>query len=238
MKRIILFTLLAASVSVTSAQTKSEKDKEKFVPMITRGLGMSFQKFDGLNNRIALFPQYKTLNNRMYTISLGTMHVMNNFVSQFTLTAGSSMSGDRDERSSALRFISPSLDFGYDVIPADKIMLYPLVGIGGEFYQALFYKDNSSVSFNDVLGSPAVQNNIRSVKFTNSFVTYRLGLGFAVKSPKGYGTIGLQGMYEGGFKEKAWRSSENQALANSPTDKLSRFSISLILTGSRMMMHK
>jgi hypothetical protein len=231
MKSIILISVLACSLSL-SAQT----NKEKFVPMIKKTIGVSFQSFDGLNSRISGFPQYESLKDHMFTISLGSMHVINNFVSQFTATAGSSLTGHSDRKSSAIRSLSAAFDIGYDVIPADKIMLYPLVGIGAETYHAIFYKDNSAVPFDDVLESPAVQNNIRSVKFTNAFITYRVGLGFAVKSPKGHGTVGIQAGYSGGFKDRAWRSSENQALAGAPVDNLSRFSVSLVLTGSKMMM--
>jgi hypothetical protein len=174
----------------------------------------------------------------MWTLSAGSMHVRNNFISQLTLTGGSSLSGDRDKKSSALRFLSGGLDFGYDVIPADKIMLYPLAGIGVETYHAIFYKDVSGVDFNDVAQSPTIQNAIRSVKFVNTFFTYHFGLGFALKAPKGSGSIGIQAGYTGSFKEKGWKSSEYQTLDNAPSDNLSRFSVSLVFTGGGMMMMK
>ena len=241
MKCIILVSLLAASLSLSAQDTgdKTNKmDKKNFSAWISKGIGVSFQKFEGLNSRIAAFPQYESLKDHMFTLSLGSMHVVNNFVTQITGTAGSSMSGDRDKKSSALRFLSGGLDFGYDVIPADRIMLYPLVGVGVETYHALFYKDISDVDFDDVLGSSEVQNDIRSVKFVNTFVTYRLGLGFALKSPRGHGTIGLQAGYAGSFSDKSWKSSENQSLNNSPSDNLSRIYVSLIFSGRMGMMRK
>ena len=231
MKSIILILLSAASVSLY-AQDK----KDNFVPMMTRGIGVSFQKFNGLNSRIAAFPQYETLKDHMWTLSLGSMHVRKNFISQLTITGGSSLSGDRDKKSSALRFLSGGIDLGYDVIPSDKIMLYPLAGIGAETYQAIFYKDNSAVDFNDVLLSPIVQNSIRSVKFTNSFITYHFGLGFALKSPKHAATVGIQAGYTGSFKDRSWKSSENQTLNGAPSDDLSRFNVSLVFTGGVMIM--
>ena len=102
-----------------------------------------------------------------------------------------------------MRFLSGGFDLGYDVIPAERVMLYPLVGIGAETYRAIFYKDVNAVNFNDVANSPTVQNNIRSLKLTNTFFTYRLGMGVAFKAPKSNHTIGLQGGYTAGFKKKS-----------------------------------
>lgn len=233
MKKILIM-LLCGSSFCSFAQKKEEM---KFTPIMTKGIGVSFQKFSGLNSRLAAFPQYETLKDHMFTLSLGTMHVKKNFVSGLTVTGGSSLSGDRDRKSSALRFLSGGLDFGYDVIPSDRIMLYPMVGVGAETYHAIFYKDNSAVDFNDVLLFPGAQNAIRSVKFVNNFITYRLGVGFALKAPKHPGTIGIQAGYTGGFNDsKAWKSSENQDLSNAPVDKLSRFHVSLIFGSQGNMM--
>jgi hypothetical protein len=239
MKSVILISMIAASLSASAQEPMDKKhtmDKKDFTILISRGIGVSFQKFDNLNSRIAGFPEYEALKNPMWTLSLGSMHVMKNFISQITGTVGSTMSGHRDKKSSTLRSLSGGFDIGYDVIPADKIMLYPLAGIGVDAYQAIFYKDVSSVPFDDVLESPAAQNNIRSVRFNNVFATYRFGLGFALKSPKGCGTIGLQGGYTGSFKSKSWKSNENQTLSGAPVDNLSRFNVSLILSGGMGMM--
>ena len=239
MKSVILVSLIVASLSLSAQDTLQKMhrmDKKNFSAWISRGLGVSFQQFDNLNSRIAGLPQYEALKNPMWTISLGSMHVMKNVVSQITATAGSTMSGHRDKKSSTLRYLGGGFDLGYDVVPAEKIMLYPMVGLGVETYQAIFFKDVSGVDFDDVLESPSVQNNIRSVRFNNTFATYRLGLGFALKSPKGYGTVGLQAGYIGGFSSKSWKSNENQTLSGAPVDKLSRFNVSLVLTGGMGMM--
>ena len=44
--------------------------------------------------------------------------------------------------------------------------------------------------------------------------------------------------FENSFKDKSWKSSENQTLAGAPTDGLKRFAVSLVLTGDMMMMKK
>lgn len=227
----ITFLALFTALSLGSFAQKDKKHWEKVPMLSTISIGASFQKFDGLNNRIAAFPQYKELRDYMGTISLGSMRKKNNFISGLSLTGGSSLSGERDKRSSALQFLSGQFNIGYDFIPGDKFMLYPLAGLGFEGYQAKFYKDNSGVNFNDVLNSPGTQNNIRPVKFTNKFATYNLGVGFTVKSPKCNNSIGIQGGYTGSFKDKAWKSSDKQELANAPVDRLSRFQVGLIFTG-------
>lgn len=227
MKITVLFLFVGLSLTATAQKAKSTKTESM---LMTRGIGVSFQKFDGLNSRIAVLPQYKALRDYMATLSLGSMNVRNNFISGINITGGSSMSGDKGKRSSSLRFLSGSLYLGYDVIKGDKFMLYPMVGFGGEGYQARFFKDNSAVNFNDVLTSGTTQNNIRPVIFKNMFGTYHAGIGFTVKpSTKSNGSIGIQASYTGSFKDKAWKSSDNQDLGNAPSDRLSRFQVGLVI---------
>ncbi len=235
MKTIILILLCTLSLSLSAQNKAAKKDWKKNMPMMTKSLGVTFVEFDGLNSRIAEFPQYKTVPDHIFTISLGSMHVMNNFVSQTTLTAGSSLTGDREKRSTALRILGVGLDLGYDVIPADRVMLYPMVGIGAETYHAIFNKDVNAVEFDDVAGSPGVQNSIRTLKFTQTNIMYRLGFGLAFRSPKHNGSIGIQGGYTGGFRNRAWKSAEYQKLEGSPVDDIRRFSVSLVFTGGMMM---
>jgi hypothetical protein len=239
MKTIMLIALSVFSLSAMAQEKTDKKAKwEKMksnMPTMTRGIGMSFQNFDALNRRIAGFPQYKGLNNRIYTITAGSMHVMDNFVSQMSVTAGSSLTGNPNKKSSTLRTIGGGFDLGYDVIPSKKVMLYPLVGIGGETFHAIYYRDVNAVDFDAVANSSTVQNSIRKTKFVNSAFTYRLGLGFSVKSPKDNGTIGLQAGYVSGFQDERWKSAEYQNLSNAPHDVIKRFSVSLIFTGGKMM---
>jgi len=227
----ITFLILFSALSFSSFAQNDKKQWQKMPTISTQSIGISFQKFEGLNQSIAAFPQYKGLRDYMGTLSLGSMMVKKNFITGITATGGSSMSGDRDKKSSALRFLGAQLNFGYDVIRSEKFMLYPLVGIGFEGYQARFNKDNSSVNFNDVLNSSTTQNNIRPVKFTNSFATYNLGFGFTVKAPKCNNSIGFQAGYSGSFKDRAWKSSNMQSLANAPVDNLGRFQVGLVFSG-------
>ena len=244
MKIIIASLLFVIALSATAQQENHHKkfDKEKmeqFLPSITRSLGGSLQKFDGLNGRVANLPQYKQLKDYAATLGLGWFKERNHFISEAGFTIGSSMSGNRDKKSSTIRYIGFNADLGYDLLNSEKITFYPLVGLGVQKYQAIFYKDNSAVDFNDVLESPVVQNSISSVKFTNGFVVYRAGLGVAFKSPKyPSSSIGLQAGYTGSFRKNDWRSNEGQTLGNAPEDRISQFYISLVLTSKPWMMMK
>lgn len=229
-----IFSLSAMAQEKTDRKAKWDKMKSN-KPIMTRGVGVSFQNFDDLNHRIAGFPQFEGLNNRIWTLSAGSMHVMDNFVSQMTITAGSSLTGNPKERSSALRTIGGGIDIGYDFIPSKTVMVYPLVGLGAETYHAIFYRDVNAVPFDAVANSTTVQNSIRKTKFVNSAFTYRLGMGFSVKSPKDDGTIGVQLGYVSGFHDERWKSAEYQNLSNAPHDVIKRFSISLIFSGGKMM---
>lgn len=227
-----IFLSILTLLSLTSMAQNDKKKQGHSGSMATvHGIGISFQQFSGLNSRIAAFPQYKGLRDYMGTISLGSRKVNKNFISDFTITGANSMSGNRNKKSSNLRSLAAGLSLGYDVIPSEKIMLYPMVGIGAEGFQAKFYKDNSGVNFNDVLNSPGTQNAIRAVKFTNSFATYNLGLGFSFKPEKRSSSIGIQASYTGSFNSRSWKSSDRQELANAPEDRLSRFQVGLVFSG-------
>ena len=234
MKAVILFFFAATTISFSSYAQFGKKGN--YTHMMSHGIGISFQKFDGLNDRIAGLPQYKTLRDYTGTLQLGFLKERNRLISEMGLIAGSSMSGDRDEKSSTIRFLGINVNIGYDVVPNNRIMLYPFVGLGYEMYQARFFKDNSSVAFNDVLQSPTVQNNIRPVDFKNGFFTYRAGFGVLLSSPKNnHGSIGLQAGYTGSFNSRTWRSSHNQSLLNAPEDNLSRFFVALIFSKRHAM---
>ncbi len=237
--RILFFALSIFSLSAMAQEKTDKKAKwakmKSSMPIMMNGIGVSFQNFDALNNRIAGFPQYKGLNNRVWTLTAGSMHVEKNFISQMSLTGGSSLTGNPNEKSSTLRTIGGGIDLGYDVIPSKMIMLYPLVGIGAETYHAIYYRDVNAVEFDAVANSSTVQNSIRKTKFVNSAFTYRLGLGFSVKSPKDDGSIGFQASYVSGFHDENWKSAEYQNLSNAPHDVIKRFSVSLIFSGGKMM---
>ncbi|MBK7433175.1 MAG: hypothetical protein IPI66_04210 [Chitinophagaceae bacterium] len=224
-------TILSLASLITMASFGQTNKKWHSGNMTTlQGIGVSFQQFSGLNSRVAAFPQYKTLRDQMGTLSLGSRNVNKQFISEFTVNGASSMSGNRNKKSSTIRSLGAQINLGYDFIRAEKFMLYPLAGIGFEGYQAKFYKDNSAVNFNDVLNSTTTQQSITAVKFTNSFVTYNLGMGFSVKPAKCDGAIGIQASYTGSFKDRAWKGGDRQELANAPTDRLSRFQVGLVFS--------
>ena len=234
MKNILLISLLCMGLSAFAQEDKFTMN----FPEMSRAAGVSFQKFDGLNNRIASFPQYKQVKNATGVLQLGTFKETHQFISQMNLMAGSSMSGDRDKKSSTIRYLGVGADIGYDVIKNEKIALFPLVGLGYQVYQARFFKDNSAVNFDDVLQSPTVQNNIKPLELTNSFFNYHLGIGLAATSAKNHCSIGVQALYTGSFHDRAWRGNQDQTLSNAPRDKLSQIYAGLVFTCRPLFMMK
>lgn len=227
-------------MAISVAAMAQQSNHPTFSPRIMHGVGVTFQEFDALNGRIESLPQYKELRDHMATLQFGVLKEYNRVVSNMVFTAGTSMSGDKGKRSSNLRFLGVSADIGYNVLNSQRITLYPMAGLGYEKYQARFYKDNSSVDFNNVLQSATEQNNLRPADFKNSFFTYRLGAGFAIKSSKMPShSIGLQAGYIGSFKDQEWKSGENQELKNAPEDRLRRIYATLtFLCQPKFMKHR
>ncbi|MBX2926171.1 MAG: hypothetical protein KF746_28525 [Chitinophagaceae bacterium] len=237
-----LLTLLYVGCFAQERPRHKKFDKEKmeqYLPSITRSIGASFQSFDGLNGRVANVPQYSQLKDVAATLGLGWFKERNRVISDAGFTIGSSMSRKKDEKSSTIRHIGFNANIGYDVLKNEKITLYPLVGLGVQAYQAVFYKDNSAIDFDDVLESPAVESSITPVRFNNAFLVYRAGIGIAFKSPAHpSNSIGLQAGYTGSFRKNAWKSSAGQSLGNAPKDRISQFYVSLVLTSKPWMMMK
>jgi hypothetical protein len=234
MKTIISFLLICSCLTAIAQDDK----KLEFFPEMSRGAGVSFQKFDGLNDRIAGFPQYKQIRNATGVLQLGTFKESHQFISQMNLMAGSSMSGDRSEKSSTIRYLGAGIDIGYDFIKSEKVALFPLIGLGYQAYQARFFRDNSAVDFDNVLQSTTTQNNIKPLDLTNGFFNYRLGIGLAATSAKYHCSIGVQAMYVGSFQDRAWRSGDAQTLSNAPSDGLSQIYAGLVLTCRPFFMMK
>ncbi|MBC7689040.1 MAG: hypothetical protein H7211_12780 [Aquabacterium sp.] len=223
---------------VLTTQAQSDK-KDKFIPMFTHSIGASYQQFVGLNSRVASLPQFEQLKDYAATLGLGWLKECKQIVTAGSLTISSSMSGHQDRKSSTIRYAGISADIGYDVIKSEKVMLYPFAGLGLQAYQAIFFKDNSGVSFNDVLQSTSTKNTISSVRFNNSFAVYRVGLGFAAQMPKCPGSsIGLQAGFVGSFKNRDWKSNENQTLGNAPVDKINQGFANLVFISTPKFMNR
>ena len=164
MKLKMMALLLVISGSVAA----QEKNKNQMNSQFTGGIGVSLQNFDGLNERIAKFPQYKKLGDYMVTFELGMLKEHQRMISDMNFMIGSSFS-NHDKKASDTRFLGVNIGFGYDLLKEKNIMLYPLVGLGLEGIQARFYRDNSSVPFDSLLQSPSVQPTLHSIDYTNYF---------------------------------------------------------------------
>jgi len=204
-----------------------------------RNIGASYQKFDGLYDRIAKFPQYRDGKKIMGTLAGGGITEKGRFVSIGTLTVGHSLSGSKNKKSSSLAFAGISADWGYNLLPKEsRLAIYPTLGIGLEYYRARFNRDVTAVQFDTVLQNNNTQNLIRPLVFTNLFFNYRGTLNFALKSADGMGAIGLQAGYTGSFTKREWRVNDYQMLQNAPKDALSRIFANLYISHNLKWKHK
>lgn len=234
MKSFMLACTMVMTLSAFTQQTTQPAKTESRSFFSTLGIGVGWQDFSGLNDRLEGLSEYEQLKDLTALLHLGWLKEKNRLIANTQLTLGSSLSGDRNEKSSVVRFIGIGADVGYDLLASDRMMLYPLVGIGYEWYQAKFYRDISSLDFDDVLTSPVLQNTIKAVSFKNDFFTWRAGLGFNILNPKNNNyAIGLQAAYTGSFQSRHWKSNDNLSLNNSPEDRLGRIQVSLIFSGGR-----
>ena len=142
MKKLILPVLLFISLSTLAQSDIEVKSESPVNKILTHGVGFSYQEFNGLNSRIANFSQYEKLKNHVGTLQIGLLKEHKGLMSGLGFGVGSSMSGDRDKKSSTIRFFGFSGDIGYNFSRNQRVMIYPLVGLGVERYQARFFKDN------------------------------------------------------------------------------------------------
>ncbi|MBW7891091.1 MAG: hypothetical protein H3C48_08725 [Chitinophagaceae bacterium] len=243
--KTIIFSMLLFVALPCIAQHENDRHKEiskkikSGFPSITRSLGGSFQPFKQINRAVAHLPQYKELNAFTPTIGLGWFKEKNRIIADAGITLGHSVGGHSSKKSSTVRYIGFNANAGYNVSYKENLMIYPLIGLGYETYQAIFYKDNSNIDFNDVLTSPVTQSAVRPLKFRNGFLVYRLGGGISYtpeKSPDA--SIGIQTGYTGSFTKKAWKSNDYQSFRNAPRDVISQFYFNIVLTTKPWPMRK
>jgi len=227
MKLVHLAFCLFILTTVVPAQSNREKVVKR---MFYHSHGISFQKFENLNNRISAYPQFEQTKNSTGTLNFGTFAERNRLITGFSINAGSSLSGDRDKKSSALSFHGLSADVGYNLLKDSRVSLYPFAGLGYETYKVKYNRDVSSIPFDSVLQSNNFQQQAENLVFNNSFLIYRLGMGVSIASKKHIqNSLGLQLDYTGGFKENDWKINKSQSLLNSPKDKLSKLTVSILI---------
>ena len=227
MKYIQLTGFLLLFSIITNAQTGAKSDVKR---MLFHSHGISFQKFNNLNNRISTYPQFQQPKNSTGTFELGFLTERNRFVSGLSFNVGSSLGGSRNKKSSSTSFVGIAIDAGYNLLKSARFSLYPFAGLGYESYRVTLNRDNSSVPFDSVLQSNVFQQRAESLLFTNSFLVYRVGMGAFVTSKKHtQNSVGLQVGYTGGFKPGDWKINGSQTLLNSPVDNLSKIYTSIII---------
>ena len=220
MKMIKLIVLVITSPIFCIAQTKEKPSVKRY---FTHTHGISYQKFDNINNRIKMFPQYEQLKNTTGTLQFGLITERNKTIFNYLVTVGSSLSGDNEKRSTATRFTGFAFDLGYYIYKRKRFSVYPMAGLGLENFTLVLNRDNSAVPFDSLLNSTTTRQNVEPLKLANRFITYRLGAGANANSKKyPRNSFGVQVGYIGSFTDKDWRINSTQIIAKSPKDNLSK----------------
>lgn len=225
MKIVTILLCSAMFPAMVMAQKKQKPDVKRY---FIHSHGITFQHFDDLSNRVNANSQYAALKNTTGTLQFGLMTERNKLVLNFSGGSGSSLNGSKTRKSSATRSLSGALDIGYIILDHNRISAYPFAGLGYEIFTVTLRKDISTVAFDSVLRSPAVQQNISPIKLTNSFITYRVGAAVnitSVRHPRN--SLGILAGYTGGINRQEWKINDIQSLLNSPMDNLSKFFVQL-----------
>ena len=209
------------------AQTKTKSAVKRY---LFHSHGFSFQKFENLNTRIKAFPQYEQLKKTTGTLQFGLFTEYDKIIVGYSGNFGSSLSGDKNKKSSATKFLGGLIDVGYSIFKTERISIFPYAGLGYERFKAVFNKDISAIAFDSVLVSNSVRQNTEQLIFTNAFAVYRVGVGTFVTSKKyPQNSVGLQVGYSGSFGENDWKINNTQTVFNSPKDKLSKISACILI---------
>jgi hypothetical protein len=221
---IIVFSLI-----LNSTQAQSDK-KAKVKRYLYHSHGISFQNFENLNARVALYPQYAKAKSSTGTLQFGVFAQRNRWLTSYSINGGNSLSGDRKKKNSATIFLGSSADLGYNIIQSNRLSIYPFAGFGYENYKLKYNRDISALPFDSVLQSSAYLQEIEQPVFNNAFLAYRFGFGMFVTSRKfQQNSIGLQVGYTGSFGEKDWKANKTQILLNSPQDALAKVFASVLI---------
>lgn len=226
MKMIKLLALVVVLPFVTKAQTKEKPQVKRY---FMHSHGISYQKFDMMNNRIKMYPQYEQIKNTTGTLQFGIITEKNKTIFNYLVSLGTSLSGDKEKRSTATRFTGLAFDLGYYLYKGEQFSFYPLVGLGFENFTLILNRDNSAIPFDSVVNSSSTRQVVEPLKLANRFITYRLGMGSNITSkshPRN--SFGLQAGYVGSFKKDDWRINTTQIISNSPKDKLSKVIVQLL----------
>ena len=150
MKVLFLAFFFAFAYCITYAQQKSNRDVKR---MFFHSHGISFQKFENLNKRINVYPQFQQPKNSTGTLQFGIFAQRKRIILGYSINAGSSLSGDRNKKSTTTSFFGLSGDIGYNLLKTTQVLLYPFAGLGYEGYKVKFNRDVSTVPFDSVLNS-------------------------------------------------------------------------------------
>jgi hypothetical protein len=227
-----LLCLLTLMMVLKSQAQKNKKDTTETTHFYF-GLGGNFQSFSGLNNRLASRPEYQKVEGNQAAFVFGWQSMYHNqWIVDYAMSYGNTLSGDKERKSSNLDAVSFSVNLGYNVLAKTnpRIRLFPFIGVSGDRVSARLNKDISALPFDSVLASTSFQQRTQSLKFSNTFLSFNGGIGvdFVNKKYPNRG-LGVVVGYTSSFKERDWRANDDQLLTNAPKDKLGRFYFRVIL---------
>lgn len=223
--KLIITTLFLFGITICFAQTKSDATRIFF----NYGFGYHHQSFDGLKSRLLNRSEYQKPGSSMFSFNAGWNIERKHFLFDLNFVFANSFTGDADKRSSSLGLFGTGLHLGYNFCNSQRLRIYPFAGLSYNTYVAKLNKDVSSIPFDSVLQSNAVQQRTEPLDFTNGFLCYQAGIGIDLMKLKGnyLRSIGIRASYSGGFSNETWRINETQLLQNGPVDKVSQFNVSL-----------
>lgn len=219
MKSLFTSVILLSLPSVVLCQNQA-KETTRYV---YHSHGLSFQKFQNLNQRVAANPLYVPVGNNVATFQFGFIAERNKFFYNTGVTIGSSFTGKKNTKSTNIKVLDYSVDLGYDILEEKRFSMAPLLGLGYSSYNLKYYRDLSNIPFDSVVAYIPALSQTSALSFSNSFLSYRAGMDLTIKSTRKKQTaVALQVGYAGSFSDNDWKVNKFQTLENSPKDKLSR----------------
>ena len=199
-------------------------------------LGVRTMDFAAVNERLAA-NQYPTLDSEMFTLGFGGYQQFDRFLIGVDL-AGFGTSPKETANGDYKVGVSGGIaqfDLGYAALQRDRLLLYPLVGIGGAG-TTLQLQHNREVPFDDMLADPGRSSSATIGAFVITptiALEYVIAAGSPRRGIRGL-ALGLQSGYTLTSRNGSWHMHQSD-LAAGPTLDLDGFFV-VVTMGSRRLL--
>lgn len=226
------FLILFTGIILLSAWS-SESFSQSFGGVGFFKPGFQTMQFDQLNSHLPTSgPQ---ISNRPLTTAGAGYGVMANIViggEGGSVHAGSFTKGDQQiDLAGGFGFFS----LGYIVVNKKKVIIYPLVSIGGNDLQIYIHQKGQSSSFTNVSGEPFQATTINLI---TKILKFSLSGLYALQGNSDKGAaglmIGLEAGYQVGYKTGKW-SYDNGDITGAPDFNSNAFFVQLMIGGGGIM---